>query len=66
MELLLKYKSKWAKTTFGLIKNLKNKYNMQVQYLHCDNAGENVSFEKACKQEGLGMEFEYTTPGMPQ
>ena len=50
---------------FGFIKNLKTKYNLQVQYLHCDNAGENVAFEKACKQKGLGMDFEYTAPGMP-
>ena len=38
-----------------LIKNLKNKYNQQVQYLGYDNAGENVAFERACKQEGLGF-----------
>ena len=28
---------------FGLIQNLKNKYNLQVQYLHCDNVSENVA-----------------------
>ena len=39
---------------------------MQVQYLHCDNAGKNIAFEKACKQEGLQLEFEYTAPGMLQ
>ena len=39
---------------------------MHVQYLHCDNAGKNVVFKKACKQEGLGMDFEYTAQGMPQ
>ena len=50
----------------GLINNLKNKYNLQVQYLCCNNTGENVAFKKACKQEGLGVDFEYTAPGMPQ
>ena len=50
----------------GLVKNLKSKYNIQVQYLCYDNTGENVDFEKACKQEGMGMEFEFTTPGTPQ
>ena len=50
----------------GLIKNLKTKYNIQVQYLHHDNAGENVALKKACKQEGMGMEFEFITPGNPQ
>ena len=44
----------------GFIKNLKSKYNLQVQYLCCNNAGENVAFERACKQEGMGVDFEYT------
>ena len=39
---------------------------MQLQNLQCDNAGENVAFKKACKEEGLGMEFELTTPSTPQ
>ena len=60
----LKEKSDIADIMFGLIKNLKNKYIMQVQCLHCDNAGKNVAFEKACKQEGLGVDFKYTSPGM--
>ena len=36
----------------GLITNLKNKYNLKEQYPHCKNAGENVTYERACKQEG--------------
>ena len=48
------------------IQNLKNDYNMQRQYLCCNNTGENVAFEKACKQEGLGVDFAYTAPGKPQ
>ena len=35
----------------GLIKNLKYKFNVHVQYLFCDNAGESVTFKRACKQE---------------
>ena len=50
----------------GLVKNLKNKYNLQVQYLHCNNAGENIAFVKACKQEGLGVDFKHTDPGTLQ
>ena len=50
----------------GLIKNLKTKYNIQVQYLHCNNAGKNVDFERACKQQGVRMEFKYAAPGTPQ
>ena len=41
----------------GEINDLKNQYNLQVQYLCCDNAGENVAFKKAFKQEGLGIDF---------
>ena len=50
----------------GLIKNLKIKVNLQVQFLCCDNTGENVAFERVYKQEGLEVDFEYTAPGMPQ
>ena len=50
----------------GLMKNLKNKGNLQVQFLHCNNAGENQAYKQTCKQEGLGVAFEYTAPGMPQ
>ena len=53
-------------TILGLNKNLKNKYNLQIQYLYCNNASENVAFEKACKQAELAVEFEYTAPGTPQ
>ena len=41
---------------------MKNKYNLQLQY----NTGENITFEKACKQKGLGADFEYIAPGWSQ
>ena len=41
----------------GLIKDLKAKYGIHVQYARCDNAGENGDFEMACKQD---------SPGTPQ
>ena len=50
----------------GNIENSKDKNNVQVQYLHCDKTGENVVFKKACKQEGLVVDFEFTALGMPQ
>ena len=49
----------------GLIKNLKNKYDLQVQYLCCDNTEENLAFERTCKQEEQDVDFEYTAPGIP-
>ena len=39
---------------------------MQIQYLHCDNTAENVAFEKAWKQGGMGMEFKVNAPSTPQ
>ena len=50
----------------GLIENLKTKYNTKVQYLWCNNMGENLTFKMACEQEELGIKFEYATLGMPQ
>ena len=37
----------------SLIKNLKSKKNMQVQYLCCDNEDKNIVFKTTYKQEGL-------------
>ncbi len=48
------------------IKDLKSKHGIVVKFIHCDDAGENVSFEKACLAEGLGIQFEYTAAGTPQ
>ena len=50
----------------GLIENLKTKYGIQVQFLQYNNAKENIDFERVWKQEGIGIEFEYTSPGTPQ
>ena len=45
MELLLKGKSNLGGVMLGLIKNLKIMFNMQVQYMCCDTAGENVALK---------------------
>ena len=62
----LKEKTDLDGVMLDFIKNLKNKYNMQAQYLYHDNADENVVFEEAYKQKGLGLEFKCTAPGTPQ
>ena len=61
----LKVKSNLADTMVSLIENLKNIYNLQVQYLCCDYARENVAFKHGCKQGGLGEDFKYTALGVP-
>ena len=66
MDLFLEEKSELKNVMKGLIKNFKNMHDIKVQHLHFDNAGENIDFEMVCKQKGMWMEFEYTTPGTPQ
>ena len=62
----LKEKLDLKNVVMGLIKKLKTKYNIWIQYLQFDNVGESVDFERACKQEGMGMKFKYIAPGNPQ
>ena len=66
LSFFLKEKSNLVDIMIGLIKILKNKFNLQVKYLCCNNVGENFAFEKAYKEEGLGVDFKYTAPGTPQ
>ena len=62
----IKEKPDFAQTLLALVNNLKLKLNLQVQRLPCNNAGKNQAFKRTCKQEGLGINFEYTAPSMPQ
>ena len=62
----LKAKSMTKDYMIPLIKDLKAKHGIQVKYIRCDDAGENHKFEQEAKQEGLGLQFEYTGPGTPQ
>ena len=48
------------------MKDLKATESIDVRYIHCKNSGENGAFERLFKQEGTGLNFEYTTPGKPQ
>ena len=59
-------KSDLTQMMLVLINNLKTKYNLQVQRLRCNNAGENQALKQTCNQEGLVINFEYTAPGTPQ
>ena len=61
----LKHKDDQVSKVVELIKDLREK-GTKVAYIRCDNAGENKSLEKACRQEGMGITFEYTSPNSPQ
>jgi hypothetical protein len=56
-----KKKNEMVEPTFELIKRLKDK-NMEIKFLHMDNAGENPLLEARCKSKDwqFGIEFEYT------
>ena len=45
---------------------MKDKYEIQVRFISCDNAGEHKKLEEKCNAEGLGIIFEYTMTGTPQ
>ncbi len=49
----LKEKSDSRSHVIELIKELDSKYNCKTECIRCDNAGENVSLEIACRQEGF-------------
>ena len=63
---VIKKKSDLKNETKGQIINLLAKYNIQICYLCCNNAGENDDFRKACNEEGMGMDFKYTHSDTPQ
>jgi hypothetical protein len=66
LELLLKKKSNLRENTLALIKDLKAKQGITVKFIQCNYAGENKKLKEACLKEGLGIQFEYTSPGTPQ
>ena len=37
-----------------------------MKYARCNNARVNEDFVRACKQEGMDIQFKYTVPGTPQ
>ena len=47
------------------IKKLRN-MGIIVKIIRCDNAGENIDFEREANEKGLDLQFEYTAPDTPQ
>jgi hypothetical protein len=62
----LKKKSDLSERVMELLKDLKSKHNIKVKFVRCDNAGENKKLEELCLKEGLGIQFEFTTPDTPE
>ena len=61
----LKNKDDQVKILVNFVKNLKE-IGKKVRYIRCDNAGENLSLQKAIDDEGLNVKFEYTARNTPQ
>jgi len=64
--LFLKTKDQTARAMISLIKELRALENVVVKKIRCDNSGENVAFQAAAKEEGLGLHFEFTARQTPQ
>ena len=62
----LKTKKQLSQEVRNLIKEIKKRDNKDVKYIRLDNAGENKKLERDCKNDGLGIKFEWTAPGTPQ
>ena len=59
-------KDEQVELVIGLIKQINGINNCKVEFIRCDNAGENKSLEKACIEKGLNIAFEYTSRNTPQ
>ena len=61
----LKNKSQLWEKVLPIIKKL-SLTGKSVEYIRCDNAGENKVLQRKCLDEGFDIQFEFTPPGKPQ
>ena len=61
-------KQKWdmKQKLVPFLKELHHTYDIKVEHIRCDNAGENQALEDLCIEKDLGIIFEYTALGTPQ
>ena len=48
------------------IKGLSRKYGIEIKRIRLNNSGENISLQKECDKQNLGVIFQFTAPGTPQ
>jgi Reverse transcriptase (RNA-dependent DNA polymerase) len=60
----LKSKDEQAQVSTTFVKEMKNKY--QIERWKFDNAGENLTTQKAFEEQGFGIKVEYTARETPQ
>ena len=63
--MFLKQKSELSKHMITFVKSLEAQGH-KVEYLRCDNAGENLKFQSQATVNGITAKFEITAPGTPQ
>ena len=61
--IFLKKKNDQIEVIIDWLKELKNKYKIEVQQIRMDNAGENEMLARCCDQNEMGIKFEYTARG---
>jgi hypothetical protein len=59
-------KDSQVQVLMDLIREINSNPNKKVKFIRCNNAGENINFEKEAKKEGLGLTFEYPARNTPQ
>ena len=62
----VKNKDNQVQHIINLIKEINQMNNRKVQFIQCNNSGENKTLEAKRKKEGLGIKFKYTTSNTPQ
>ena len=62
----LKRKSDLEEKGTEILHKIENDYNVKIERIRCDNAGENISFEKECARNKMKIKFEYTAAATPQ
>ena len=60
--MFLKQKSEVKESFVPFLKELRHTYEIKIEHIRCDNAGENHALEDLCIQKDLGIIFEYTAP----
>jgi hypothetical protein len=63
--ILLKHKSDLKSKVMTPLTDLKIA-GINVQYIRCDDSGENKSLFEACQAQGYGVKFEFSGPRTPQ
>ena len=62
----LKRKDELAEKMISFVKEMRNKFRIEIKKIRMDGAGENISFKEEVERKGWGIQFELTGPGTPQ